>query len=250
MFQLVNSQTIEAKNINLNGIVTANGNFRILEDGSMEANNGTFSGDIFIGKNKQLVSMSKGIMSNLYAMSSGAFAGGYDYLGYITFQTATYVYTRNALIVSMYIPENFIITNAKLYLEQITPEYTGLGVTGKAKNIKLYAGTAEPSITNLTFVERDTGFFSFSGMSGNDISNIAFDSDSINPEAGITASKDISNVLESGKLNILYMSTTISDYDNKSANQIEAKYPAQITGLGKLYLQVNGYTNPFSDNNN
>ena len=37
---------ISAKKINLNGVVTANSNFRILEDGSMEANNGTFNGTI------------------------------------------------------------------------------------------------------------------------------------------------------------------------------------------------------------
>jgi len=44
------SAEINAKKINLNGIVTANGNFKILEDGSMETTNGTFSGQIKGGK--------------------------------------------------------------------------------------------------------------------------------------------------------------------------------------------------------
>lgn len=38
--------TIQAEKISLEGIVTANQNFKILEDGSMEAVNGRFSGDI------------------------------------------------------------------------------------------------------------------------------------------------------------------------------------------------------------
>jgi hypothetical protein len=41
---------IDAANINLNGVVTANGNFKILTDGSMEASNGLFSGDIVSAK--------------------------------------------------------------------------------------------------------------------------------------------------------------------------------------------------------
>ena len=37
---------LKAKNINLEGLVTANGNFKILEDGSIEATNGKFAGEI------------------------------------------------------------------------------------------------------------------------------------------------------------------------------------------------------------
>lgn len=41
--------TISATRINLNGIVTANGNFKILADGSMEAKNGKFLGSVTVG---------------------------------------------------------------------------------------------------------------------------------------------------------------------------------------------------------
>ena len=41
----VSKVQIEAGAINLNGVVTANDNFKILEDGSVEAKNGNFSGD-------------------------------------------------------------------------------------------------------------------------------------------------------------------------------------------------------------
>ena len=40
------SAKIQAKNITLDGLVTANSNFKILADGSMEAKNGKFTGDV------------------------------------------------------------------------------------------------------------------------------------------------------------------------------------------------------------
>ena len=43
---------LTADNIKLEGLVTANGNFKILEDGSMEAVNGKFSGEINAAKGK------------------------------------------------------------------------------------------------------------------------------------------------------------------------------------------------------
>lgn len=43
---------IKAANISLEGLVTANGNFRILEDGSIEAKNGKFTGEIDSEKGK------------------------------------------------------------------------------------------------------------------------------------------------------------------------------------------------------
>lgn len=46
--QSAESVSIEANKINLNGVVTANENFKILADGSMEAKNGLFKGDIQI----------------------------------------------------------------------------------------------------------------------------------------------------------------------------------------------------------
>ncbi len=44
--QWYNGITIQAQKINLNGLVTANSNFKILADGSMEAKNGKFVGDV------------------------------------------------------------------------------------------------------------------------------------------------------------------------------------------------------------
>lgn len=46
--QSAEAVSIDANKINLNGVVTANENFKILQDGSMEAKNGLFRGDIQI----------------------------------------------------------------------------------------------------------------------------------------------------------------------------------------------------------
>lgn len=49
--ELISSSDLKftAKNISLEGLVTANENFKILEDGSMMAKNGYFTGQIFVG---------------------------------------------------------------------------------------------------------------------------------------------------------------------------------------------------------
>lgn len=47
--QTAESISINANKINLNGIITANGNFKILTDGSMEARNGKFLGSVTVG---------------------------------------------------------------------------------------------------------------------------------------------------------------------------------------------------------
>ena len=44
--ELISGVTISVDQIQLEGLVTANGNFKILEDGSMEAVNGTFKGHV------------------------------------------------------------------------------------------------------------------------------------------------------------------------------------------------------------
>lgn len=52
--QSAESVSIDAKKININGTVSANGNFSIDTDGNMKAKNGTFSGNIDIGENNYL----------------------------------------------------------------------------------------------------------------------------------------------------------------------------------------------------
>lgn len=52
--QSAESVSIDAKKININGTVSANGNFSVDTDGNMKSKNGTFSGNIDIGENNYL----------------------------------------------------------------------------------------------------------------------------------------------------------------------------------------------------
>lgn len=52
--QSAESVSIDAKKININGTVSANGNFLVDTDGNMKAKNGTFSGNIDVGENNYL----------------------------------------------------------------------------------------------------------------------------------------------------------------------------------------------------
>lgn len=52
--QSAESVSIDAKKININGTVSANGNFLVDPDGNMKAKNGTFSGNIDVGENNYL----------------------------------------------------------------------------------------------------------------------------------------------------------------------------------------------------
>ncbi len=52
--QSAESVSIDAKKININGTVSANGNFLVDTDGNMKAKNGIFSGNIDIGENNYL----------------------------------------------------------------------------------------------------------------------------------------------------------------------------------------------------
>lgn len=70
--ELISSSDIKLKasNITLEGLVTANENFKILEDGSIVANNGTFTGKIYIGNNGSVIDDS--------ALSNGIRQGAKD----------------------------------------------------------------------------------------------------------------------------------------------------------------------------
>ena len=58
--------TIKADKISLEGLVTANSNFKILLDGSIEAKNGRFSGDIYGAKITGSTISGKGATSEFY----------------------------------------------------------------------------------------------------------------------------------------------------------------------------------------
>lgn len=244
---------IKANKVDINGTVSANGNFKILEDGSMEAKNGTFSGNLYVSGNQQIVNEVDGIVSNIFSSNNGPVAGGYDYLGYTAFETAQMVYVRNASMVNAYVPAGFKVLHAYVTLlhisQDIITKYNKYGdeeyETGKAKNIKFYKGTSNPTVDHLTLKCNDAGFFNFNNMNGEDITKKAFNFDVFDPEIGETISNDLADLIEAGKNNTFYFATTITDYDNKSSSQVPSPNdPAKITGLAKIFLQIIGFMKP------
>lgn len=136
-----------AKKIVFEGLVTANENFKILDDGSIEAVNGSFKGNIYLDNGNKVIG-GDGLLTNLTFSSVGRFQG-YDILGYMILNgdydgTVSYGYSDISL--DFNIPENFTVVNAYITIHH-TPalwsvynESSGAmeDVWGYARNLKLY----------------------------------------------------------------------------------------------------------------
>lgn len=131
---------LKADDINLEGYTTINDNFKVLLDGSIEANNGKFSGDVIVG-NTQLVDKELGLFTTFISsfkanmVMGGAF--GRNIIGWQVGFDGAIQFTTSA---DVFIPDNFIITEAKLFVRGDKTEWhdasssVGFGV---AKNTKL-----------------------------------------------------------------------------------------------------------------
>lgn len=135
---------IKANKLDINGTVSANENFKILEDGSMEAKNGNFSGEINAtnGTFKNIIT-TKGLIGMLHYQSSSTV--GLNASANEAFKQ------RFACIIACYIPKNFIIQNATIIINHNS--LTGLAMgsdgtvyqyPGNAESVKLYRGTYFP----------------------------------------------------------------------------------------------------------
>ena len=145
---------ITANKIKLEGVVTANENFKVLLDGSIEAKNGKFSGDVNA--------------DNLYLNSGGRVISGEGLLTNLQFQSANGDtplgwywdgdYHKMAINIAYAIPQNFTILETYITLFHI-PTYSSLNESGTinyywcySRNIKLY------KINNTNFYLPKNGF--------------------------------------------------------------------------------------------
>lgn len=126
---------ILAKNINLEGIVTANGYFRILEDGSMEAVNGSFSGNVYLSKGGKVIG-GDGLFTNLQFQS----AMDYEYLGYEA-DNLSEENKKTKIDIECLIPQNFTVVGASITLfhkPAIYIDTNNVSRWGYSRNIRLY----------------------------------------------------------------------------------------------------------------
>ena len=140
--------TIKANKIKFEGLVTANENFKILADGSIEAKNASLSGNVYLPAGGKVVG-GDGMMSVMVVNGSiwgYQFAGatGFVPLGFETFvdQNNNFKTVANAMVLEFMIPSNFKPKKAFIYLRHIPTQNSydssGNKVTGYSKNIKAY----------------------------------------------------------------------------------------------------------------
>ena len=134
--------------LKLIGLVTANENFKILADGSIEAKNASLSGNVYLPAGGKVVG-GDGMMSVMVVNGSiwgYQFAGatGFVPLGFETFvdQNNNFKTVANAMVLEFMIPSNFKPKKAFIYLRHIPTQNSydssGNKVTGYSKNIKAY----------------------------------------------------------------------------------------------------------------
>ena len=104
--------TITAQNIKLEGYTTINSNFGVDLEGNMWAKNGSFSGNILLEDGGKVIG-GDGLLTQFHYTGSGKCG----------FTTGASVAWRNAVYVSVYIPENFKIESANLVITH-NPGYT------------------------------------------------------------------------------------------------------------------------------
>jgi hypothetical protein len=137
---------IKAEKIKLEGLVTANENFKILLDGSIEANKGTFKGDIFLPDGGRVIG-GDGVLSSIVVQSnifSKMFLGASSLLplGYTTYGADIY---PSSLVFDFNIPEDFVVISAKIILNHMPIKYYDENdiytYTGYSRNLVLYKTT-------------------------------------------------------------------------------------------------------------
>ena len=225
----------------LEGTVTANGNFKILKDGSIEANNGKFMGDIYLGEGKKVIG-GQGLFTNLQYNSGGSF-NGWDTIGYSSDINSNII--KKALAVDYYIPDNFTIMKAYLVV-QTTPVYTSINGTdaiGYCKNLKLYKGNSKNTFSLFHVIDSDmprcyseyTGSEIINGLDPNRI-NATYTpgNNSTGHIDTLEVEIDLNNIVTQGRGQLFVQTNdTVSTYANAN------KY----SGAGRLILNIFGYMN-------
>ena len=233
---------INAEKITLEGIVTANENFKVLEDGSIEAVNGKFTGNIYL-QNGNVVVGGNGLLTNLQFVSQKEY-NGYGLMGF-NYDTwnAGYSIMKTAVDICFNIPENFTVTAAYATIMH-TPiswmDTSGNTVNGYSRNIKLYK-TSSPQASKMYMAYASGMAEEPDEMSGTEIAN-AFGS------GGYTATNTSGNSVQSVRsidiknhivkgLNTLFLKTT----GTTSSTSTNSTDMCSKTGLGRLIIDVYGY---------
>ena len=237
---------LDADKININGVISANGNFEVDLQGNMTCNDANINGD--------LVS-SKGLYTNLQYNGNfyGWYSQGYDtnnttwFLGYNfedNYQTGVHSIIPSVLIANVFIPTGFIVDKAYITIKHNPVTWTAQDnqtYRGYARNVKAYTFSGLDSIVNATYIsEYETG----STLSGTLISG--------NPMGanGKTFSNNSSETYTSGDISqafngsgLYYIGVKTSD-STPSAGAFETDETYKIgplTGYASMVVNIYGW---------
>lgn len=233
---------IEAGKIDLNGLVTANGNFKILKDGSMEALNGIFRGNIYMDDGNKIIG-GDGMMTNLQYSSVGQYQG-YSLLGFcVDFVGENYNIMYSDTAIDIYIPDNFTIKSAYLTIQHTPVVWSGYDTllnkdyecNGYSREIKLYKGKQNFKFSIGYGSECNTEMESYNLY---EIQN-AFGEKTYTPQntsgtsIEIRNTIDIKNFVDKGNTKLILRTT-----NNIPSNLEEA---ASQTGMARAIINIFGY---------
>lgn len=240
---IISKINLKPGQILLEGTVTANGNFKILRDGSIEANNGKFTGDIYLGEGKKVIG-GQGLFTNLQYSSAGVF-GGWDTLGF----SSTTDYSgllKKALAVDYYIPDNFTPTNAYIVL-QTTPVHSSVSGTdtiGICQELKLYKGNLDETFSLYHIIDSDM-MGMYSEYHGTEIAKgldpkrkketYTPDNSSAGHIDTLEVPVNLENIVSQGR-GQLFVQTSMTTPSNVQEGN-------RYSGAGRLTLNIFGYMN-------
>lgn len=232
---------IKAEKISLEGIVTANENFKILYDGSIESKNGSFSGNIYLQNGNRVIG-GDGILTNLQFSSVGNYEG-YGLLGF-NYNSFNDSYDYADISIDVDIPSNFTIEHAYLTLYHTSATWSyfhestneNIDIQGYAKNLKVYESGNNQ---NYSFYMTYGGDYAIDLSSGylTEITN-AFGVPSYSPSGdyGIDVKKtiDIKEYLKTGETHKVVVRTI----DSIPTQERDA---CSNTGMARAVINVIGY---------
>jgi hypothetical protein len=245
----INNDTSEAKikadKININGAISANGNFKIDTQGNMECNNGKFKGNIFLDNGKKVIG-GDGLLTNLHFETSDMYSG-FSIIGFCTDINYT-GFNKSVSMLCVTLPNNFVVTQAYISLDYSAIDgYTSdnSSIIGRPKQIKLYYSHSK-AIGKLVYGYGGGYFNDCSVLSGTQITSGDFTSGGVTDTTVTTIqlktlkTSNINNIINSSGSYVFYVQTEATTSSSISGSWTDA---LSKTFRGKLMLDVIGYMN-------
>lgn len=236
---------IKANKINLNGTVTANNNFKILEDGSIEAKNGVFRGDIRDKSGNNIVNKD-GVMTQIVFKHTPNYNsyGNFTEFGFfpVGANSNGTIFHKMPLKVAYVIPATFEVITATLFVTICSSYWKIHNIYGFPHTLSLYQEKFESMYQEHQMLgSTDSGQYDEMFSIGSQIAACWEDGQSGWYPACANGyytdakrSRNLSDIIKSGSFGTI----SIGIIDSVGAQDI--KECEKRTGLGFAYLAIDG----------